>query len=136
MRSKQDPIPSYDAHESEACDAGFFTWDVGEDMLYSDGAVARLFGLDPEATESGLGIATYLERVHPDDRPGLAKAIRNTIVEHRPQQEVYRVLNALDESVSVLSFGRCFRNAAGEPCRYVGIIVPNPDPDVQIRARH
>lgn len=27
-------------------DAGFFTWDVPDNLLYADGALARLFGID------------------------------------------------------------------------------------------
>jgi len=28
-------------------EVGFFTWDVPENVLYADGALADLFGLDP-----------------------------------------------------------------------------------------
>jgi len=105
-------------------DAGFFTWDVPENVVYADSALASLFGLDPVATEKGLPIENYLDRVHPEDLPRLAKTISDSIVAHRPQQEVYRVLNIHEKYVTVSSLGRGFRDNNGEPVRYVGIVIP------------
>ena len=110
--------------EDEVPDAGFFTWDVPEDVLYADGALARLFGINELEAEQGLPLEVYLARVHPDDQPHLAKALRNSIVHHAPQQEFYRVRNANDEYVNVMSFGKGFRDKNGVPIRYVGIVVP------------
>jgi PAS domain-containing protein len=111
-------------------DAGFYTWDIPDNMLYADSALSALFGLDPDLTEKGLPIENYLERVHPDDRPRLAKTIRDSIVSHHPQQETYRVLSMTGTYVSVASYGRGFRDATGSPIRYVGIVIPD-DADVQ-----
>jgi PAS domain-containing protein len=83
-----------------------------------------LFGLEPTSAETGLPIEIYLERVHPEDRPRLAKTIRDSIVGHHPQQEAYRVLSTIGNYVSVASYGRVFRDAAGNPVRYVGIVIP------------
>jgi len=105
-------------------DAGFFTWDVPDNLLYADGALARLFGMTEASAEQGLPIEDYLARVHPEDLPRLAKAIRDSIVEHTAQQENYRVLNSEGLYVSVSSFGKGFRDKAGVPVRYVGIVVP------------
>jgi PAS domain-containing protein len=106
-------------------DAGFYTWDIPENILYADSALAELFGIDPRSAETGLPIDIYLERVHPEDRPRLAKTIRDSIVGHHPQQETYRVLNALGLYVPVASYGRGFRDATGNPVRYVGIVIPD-----------
>ncbi|MGF9567572.1 PAS domain-containing protein [Neorhizobium sp. JUb45] len=105
-------------------DAGFYSWDLPENILYADSALAALFGLDPDLAERGLPIEAYLARVHPDDRPRLAKTIRDSIVGHLPQQETYRVLNATGAYVAVASYGRGFRDASGSPVRYVGIVIP------------
>lgn len=105
-------------------DAGFYSWDIPENTLYADSALSTLFGLDPELAEAGLPIETYLERVHPDDRPRLAKTIRDSIVSHCPQQEIYRVLTATGAYIPVASYGRGFRDATGNPIRYVGIVIP------------
>jgi PAS domain-containing protein len=105
-------------------EVGFFTWDVPENVLYADRALADLFGLDATASARGLAIEAYLDRVHPHDRPRLAKTIRDSIVTDRPQQETYRVMNTPGNYVLVTGFGRGFRNHDGDIARYVGIVVP------------
>lgn len=105
-------------------DAGFFTWDLPENLLFADNALAALFGIDATKAEHGLPIEMYLARVHSRDRPALAKAIRDSIIAHQPQQQRYRVRNADENYVTVMCYGRSFRNAVGEPIKYVGIVVP------------
>ena len=105
-------------------EVGFFTWDVPENILYADRALADLFGLDPTAASQGLPIEAYLDRVHPDDKPQLAKTIRDSIVTDRPQQETYRVLNKDGHHVFVTGYGRGFRSKDGNTTRYVGVVVP------------
>jgi PAS domain-containing protein len=113
------------AEISEAAppEAGFFSWDVGDNILRADGALALLFGLHPRDAAAGLSIEVYMERVHPEDRPRLARKIRDSIVADRPQQETYRVLNSLNEYSWVTGYGRGFRNELGDTVRYVGIVV-------------
>lgn len=106
-------------------EVGFFTWDVPENILYADRALADLFGLDPTAASQGLPIEAYLDRVHSDDKPRLAKTIRDSIVTDRPQQETYRVLNRDDQFVFVTGYGRGFRGRGGDIMRYVGVVVPS-----------
>lgn len=113
-----------DVSDDAPSEAGFFTWDVPENRLYADAALAALFGLDPRDASKGLAIETYLDRVHPQDRPSLAKTIGDSIVADRPQQETYRVLNGVNEYVWVTGYGRGFRNCGGDTTRYVGIVVP------------
>ncbi|MGA1834533.1 PAS domain-containing protein [Rhizobium wenxiniae] len=103
---------------------GFFTWDVPENILYADGALANLFGLNPVVASQGLPIESYLDRVHQEDRPQLAKTIRDSIVTDRPQNETYRVMNAEGHYAFVTGYGRGFRNKDGDIIRYVGIVVP------------
>lgn len=119
-----------------APDAGFFTWDLPDNLLYADGALARLFGITEVSAERGLPIEDYLARVHPDDLPRLAKAIRESIVEHTAQQEHYRVLNSDGQFVSVCSFGKGFRDKDGVPVRYVGIVVPVDQPGEAAHVSH
>lgn len=114
-------------------EVGFFTWDVPENVLYADGALADPFELDPAVSSQGLPIETYLDRVHSEDRPRLAKTIRDSIVADRPQQETYRVMNTEGTYVFVTGFGRGFRNQEGDIVRYVGIVVPT---NVQTTPRH
>lgn len=108
-------------------DAGFYSWDIPENTLYADSALSSLFGIDSDEAEMGLPIEAYLARVHPEDRPRLAKTIHDSIVGHFPQQEIYRVLNAASSYIGVASYGRVFRDSGGNPVRYVGIVIPADD---------
>lgn len=109
-------------------EAGLYTWDIEKDLLFADPALADLFGLDPDSAASGLPFRLYLDRVHPDDRGRLARAISDVIVADIPQQSTYRVLNATGAYVSVEAFGRAFRDAQGKPVHYAGIVVPTSPP--------
>lgn len=71
--------------------AGIFTWDIASNLLYADSALAEIYGFDPAEAATGQPIEMFLERVHPDDRPRLAKMIGQGIMRDVPQQVTYRV---------------------------------------------
>ncbi len=108
-------------------ESGFFTWEMATDQLYADGAVAEMFGLDQKATECGLPLETYLQRIHPEDRAGVAAEIQKAINTARPEQQSYRVAQADGDYSYVMVFGRCFRDRNGVPTLYAGIICPVSD---------
>lgn len=108
---------------ADAADSGIFTWDITQDLVYADSALAELFGLVAEETKRGLPLKTYLDRVHPEDRAYVAKQITDTIVGARAQQSVYRVKGRNGEYVSVIVFARCFRDRNDTPVLYSGMVV-------------
>lgn len=104
-------------------EAGIFTWVIGSDTVYCDDLAAALFGFDSVQARKGLPVSHYLERMHPDDLPRVAKAIHETMITNLPYQENYRVCLP-DGSVRELSaYGSCFRGADGEPSHYAGILM-------------
>jgi len=120
----EDQTFSAEVDENAPAEVGFFTSDITDNTLYADGALANLFGLEPAETANGLPIEVYLRRVHPEDRPRLAKTIRDSIVANRPQQETYRVCNKSGMYTLVTGYGRGFRRLNGDTVRYVGVVVP------------
>ncbi|MBX5160550.1 MULTISPECIES: PAS domain-containing protein [unclassified Rhizobium] len=106
---------------------GIFTWDLATDTVYADSALANLFGLDPEQTISGLPIIKYLDRIHPDDKPSVAKAISDSVMTGDPYRHDYRVFDGSGQMVAVAAFGRCFRDQAGNPSQYAGIVFRTTD---------
>ena len=68
-------------------EVGFFTWDVPDNIVYADAALASLFGLDAHDASTGLAVEAYLDRVHPEDRSRLAKTIRDSIIANRPSRK-------------------------------------------------
>ena len=111
-------------------DAGIYTWDIERNLVFADAALAALFGLDPQETVRGLPLDTYLERVHPADKPGLAKVIGKTIVADIPQQQEYRVQGSDGAYRSVTAFGRAFRDRSDNPILYSGMVVPSNTLDI------
>lgn len=114
-------IDAYDQPDEEA---GIYTWCLENDTLYADTALAALFGLDPAATLKGLPVTEYMARVHPEDQGAVATLIRQAIEDGHPYRAEYRVLDAAGATRSVIAFGRCFRDRAGIPALYAGIVHP------------
>jgi len=114
------------ANDNDTPDAGLYTWELSSNTLYADAAVAGLFGLDKQETEKGLPLEAYMDRVYPDDRPALARAISEAIRFGEPFQASYRVMQSNEVVASVLAYGKCFRNRQDEPLLYSGIVFPIP----------
>ena len=113
-----------EADSGLAAESGFFTWDIASNLLYADGAVADLFGLDYHTAERGLPLENYIERIHPEDRPGVAATIHQTITTGEPEQQSYRTRQVDGNYSYVMVFGRCFRDRSGVPHLYAGIVCP------------
>ncbi len=122
----ENPECLADKDEFPACETGFFTWDIVANLLYGDGAVAEMFGLDSAETASGLPLEAYVARIHPEDQPAAAKIIHETILTQEPEQQSYRVRRANGTFHQVMAFGRCFRDKNGVPSLYGGIVFPFP----------
>lgn len=105
-------------------ESGVFTWNLGSTLLHADSAVAKLFGLPVDAVFAGLPIQNYIDRIHLDDRARVAKSIHHAILSGDPYHEEYRVLGEKDVETQVMAFGRCFRDAQGNPANYSGIVFP------------
>ena len=65
---------------------GTWEWDTAEDRLTWDATQCRLFGLDP--AQAPRSAVEFMTLVHPDDRPRLENAVRNS----EPFEEEYRIL--------------------------------------------
>ncbi|RDL48068.1 hypothetical protein BLJAPNOD_05295 [Ensifer sp. M14] len=109
--------------DAGATDSGIFTWDIAQDLVYADSALAELFGLAAEETKRGLPLKLYLERVHPDDKAYVARQMTETIIGERAQQSSFRVRTRSGRYVSIVAFGRCFRDRKDTPVLYSGIVV-------------
>jgi hypothetical protein len=116
-------------HANEDCaeEPGAFTWQIATNTLQGDGAVARLYGIDEALVVAGLPLQTYIERVHTEDRGALAKAIHDAIITGKPYSARFRIVTENMAIVSVAACGRCFRNIAGEPSVFTGIVFPTED---------
>ncbi|CUX57874.1 PAS domain-containing protein [Agrobacterium genomosp. 13] len=116
---RKSPTP-----REEIEDAGLLVWDLAQNLIYADTTVAKLFGLDAREAGMGLPVDAYVARVHDEDRAAFVKALSITIVAEHQQHEVYRVNSSAGRYRYVVGFGRTFRDIAGSPIFYSGIVVP------------
>ena len=117
-------------------DVGFFEWEVAEDLMRSDSAVAKLFGLSVSEAEKGLPVLAYVNRIHPNDRKRVARAIHDSLVTCGAFREAYSILHADGSLVDVLVSGRCFRNRDGDPAHFSGVIQPSKPKQRHHAAHH
>ena len=101
---------------------GTFDWDVPGDRLYLDARFAQLFSVEPELAASGAPLSEFVASIHPDDRAAVSDKVQQACKTGEYAAE-YRVLQP-DGSVRwVFARGRCHQDAAGNPTRFLGVIV-------------
>jgi len=115
---------AFDRIALEALEAGIFIWFLDTDTLYGDTTIAALFGLDPQETVRGLPLMNYIQRIHPQDQPQVARLITEAVKTGEPYHAEYRVFDAFDEPRWVMAMGRCFRDKGNNPRHYAGIVHP------------
>jgi PAS domain S-box-containing protein len=105
----------------EAAKAGSFDIPLDEaGPVKVTGAVSRLFGFAPE---EGRRAAEYLERVHPDDREDVARAIREAFEQGVGHTIEYRIVRPDGSVVWVSSSAHLAPPVDGAPARLVGILI-------------
>jgi PAS domain S-box-containing protein len=107
----------------EGANEGHWDWDVATDRLFLSPKMKQWAGLSGDA-----GITTrteWLARIviHPDDIPRFESALREHFAGRTPQYECeYRVRQPDGQWRWLLARGRCLRDAAGKPYRFVGSV--------------
>ena len=104
----------------DAARAGAWSRDLRTDALtWSEGAY-RLYGVDPSRTP--LTHADWEQRIHPEDLPGAAEAIKKAISGQTPDyQAEFRVIPTPGTVRWLASIGRVEREGDGVPIRLSGI---------------
>ncbi|MCL6706151.1 PAS domain-containing protein [Pseudomonas sp. R2.Fl] len=123
-------IPGEDASSA----SGIYTWVIPSDTLYADRLMAECFGFPGEEASAGLPLSRYLDRIHPDDLRSVVDTMRHTMATGLPCQENFRVCRPDGSVLDMAAYGACFRDAAGKPLHYSGIICPVPtaQPDTSL----
>jgi PAS domain S-box-containing protein len=100
-----------------------WTWDIVNDRVVADENMARLFGVTPEDAAGGP-IESYLQAMHPDDRPGVAAAIAKALQDPIGKYEMdYRVVRKDGTTSWVLARGKVERDAEGKPRYFPGVVI-------------
>jgi putative addiction module CopG family antidote len=110
----------------EAAALGIFDWDVQAQAAQWSPEMYRLHGIDPATAPDRL-VQSWIERLHPEDRPGAEAAMRQALESHLPLQIEFRVVPPDGEARYVLARGLVKRDAEGRPTRMVGVNIDISD---------
>lgn len=102
---------------------GTWVWEVNSDQVSVDENFARAFGLTDSAITEGLSLQQSMETVHPDDRPGLMKAIQDALRKGGAYAHQYRVQRQDQRYYWVEANGRVELDEHGNACRFPGILL-------------
>jgi PAS domain S-box-containing protein len=108
----------------EAANEGYWDWDVASDRLFLSPKM-KLLGGQSTACEIGSR-ADWMSHIimHPDDRSRFEAALEDHLEGRSPRFDCeYRVRHSNGEWHWLLARGRCLRDTAGTPLRFVGSAV-------------
>nr|WP_275668505.1 PAS domain-containing protein [Oleisolibacter albus] len=102
---------------------GTWIWDLRADRFTADERFARVFDLDARACHDGVAIADVLPSVHPEDLPGLVRAIDAVVRRGGAYAHQYRVRQQGDGYRWIEANGRVEMDADGVPLRFPGVLL-------------
>jgi PAS domain S-box-containing protein len=110
---------------------GSWEWDFSTGQITWSDELFRIFGL--KAEEFGASFGAYLDRVHPDDRATLRKAVQAAVGDGRLAEQVHRILRSDGEVRTLQVTGRVVMDERGRPVRMFGA---SQDVTEQVEAQH
>jgi PAS domain S-box-containing protein len=84
-----DPMQRLNEVEATA-QLGSWSWDIEADVVSWSDELYRIYGLAPQSMPMSYG--SFLQLVHPDDRPALEEAVQRCYLEGEPYVENHRVM--------------------------------------------
>ena len=105
----------------EAISDGYFDRDLKTGIDYWSDGIYRLLGISPEDVEPS--IETFLDMVHPDDRPGASAVIERYFDYGLAFRVEARLCTAGGEYRWIAGRGRTLKDANGKPYRMIGAVV-------------
>lgn len=98
-------------------------WDIGNDKVYGDVNLLRLFGLSEEQEHTGLPLSTFTNAIHPDDRLRVTQLIDEAIRSGSIYEAEYRITGKGSESRWVFARGRLSYNEHHQPLTFSGVLI-------------
>ena len=103
---------------AEAANLGMWIWDVSGDDAWMTEKGRSLFGFKPDAH---IDHAAILDRVHPDDRAGRDRAVKQALHEQGEYEMEYRVQLADGSTRWISARGRCVGGVNGRGPKLLGV---------------
>ena len=105
-----------------AAEIGTWTWNVQEDRVYADRNFARLFEMGADEANGGP-IASYLNKIHPDDVAEVRAEISAILASGEPYQRAYRLVRADGSVRYVQARGKVHLGPDGKPAWLPGVVL-------------
>jgi PAS domain S-box-containing protein len=106
----------------EAGSIATWTWDIGENRLYADQKLARLFDLSASDADGG-SLAKYVAHIQPDDVKRVMATLARAVETGEEYNADYRVIHDNGAVRWVSARGRAQRDEAGRAVRMPGVLV-------------
>jgi PAS domain S-box-containing protein len=103
-----------------AAEIGAWMWDIGPDEIWATENWRRMFGFPPEAV---IRYEAFLQRIHPDDRAKVERAVRHTLDDGIDYVSEHRVVRPDGAESWVAARGRLAAAGNGEAKRLLGASV-------------
>lgn len=107
-------------HAQKMAHIGSWQWDVRSGVLVWSDEVYRIFGEQPQAYSASY--ASFLNHVHPDDRPALEQAVAAALKGTVPYALQHRIVLSNDKIRHVQEQGEVHCDEQGEPLAMVGTV--------------
>ncbi|HEV2329824.1 MAG TPA: ATP-binding protein [Verrucomicrobiae bacterium] len=99
---------------------GSWEWDIPANKIIWSEETRRMYGWQPEDAE--LSMETCLERIHPEDLPGVKEALAESLRTGHPFSRDHRIVLP-DGSQRIMSGrGEVVVNESGEPIKMIGTV--------------
>lgn len=103
---------------AEVMDALVYEIDLRTDRAFFSSGLRAVLGFRPEEVPPEAG--WWRERIHPDDRPGVAARFETALAGGRSYDLEYRILNRRGDYAHVWDRGRVVRDDRGQAIRVIG----------------
>ncbi|GAB4027783.1 PAS domain-containing sensor histidine kinase [Spirosoma koreense] len=98
-------------------------WDIGNDKVYGDPNLFRLFGIAEPELSAGLPINTFTNVIHADDRERVQTLIEEAVGSGQIYEAEYRIIDNVFESRWVLSRGQVSFDEQRNPLSFSGVLI-------------
>ena len=102
---------------SEAAGFGVWIWSTARNQIWGSERWLRLFGFAPDAT---VTFENVIQRIHPEDREGVERAVRRAVADRSDYAAEYRVVLPDNTQRWVAARGRVYPDTQGKPVRMMG----------------
>lgn len=70
---------------------GYYTWNIGQNLIYLDAVAARLREFSPEKAARGIPVEDFIAQIESGSRARVAKAVYNSLTNGVFYDQEYRI---------------------------------------------